>query len=285
MRWRRSGDARGRPKGRAALIESAKDGGVSKRDGEEGAAAPADEAMSAFDEDAALVDGRRRRSERSRLAIARALLDAVRDTGLPPTVDEIAQRAGVSRRSVFRHFGDMTELYATAIVLQRDDVSELFPGPELGHAPLEERIRQMAVQLGAIYERCGAMIRVFRLHRSQNELLQRRWEADIAALRHFVGSVFSDCLADYAPPDDVHVRNAISLALDPLTWETMREELGLSAPEARAVMARTLAALVGSATPDVSHSIYDEEPAAGDATRETPAAASHAAADLALRSF
>lgn len=209
-------------------------------------------------QDAALVDGRRLRSERSRLAIARALLDAVRDTGLPPTVDEIAQRAGVSRRSVFRHFGDVTELYAAAIVLQREDVAELFPGPELGQAPPTERVRQMTIQLGAIYERCGGMIRVFRLHRSQNELLQRRWEADIAALRHFVGSVFSDCLAAYAPPDDVHVRNAISLSLDPLTWETMREELGLSAPAARAVMARTLAALMGCATPDVSQSPYDD---------------------------
>lgn len=245
---------------------------MTKRDTDPGVEASAPGTTGTDDDDAALVDGRRLRSERSRLAIARALLDVVRDTGLPPTVDEIAHRAGVSRRSVFRHFGDMTELYATAIVLQREDVSELFPGPELGQAPLEERIRQMAVQLGAIYERCGAMIRVFRLHRSQNELLQRRWEADIAALRHFVGSVFSDCLADYAPPDDVHVRNAISLALDPLTWETMREELGLSAPEARAVMARTLAALVGCATPDVSHSVYDDAPVAGSPPRSSDAA-------------
>ena len=55
-------------------------------------------------------DGRRRRSEQSRSKIVDAMLDLVREGNVAPTAEEVAARAEIGLRSVFRHFSDMETL-------------------------------------------------------------------------------------------------------------------------------------------------------------------------------
>jgi anaerobic selenocysteine-containing dehydrogenase len=50
--------------------------------------------------DLSVVDGRRIRSQRSRSAVARALLDLVRETRQMPTMDAVAEAAGVGKGTV-----------------------------------------------------------------------------------------------------------------------------------------------------------------------------------------
>src|SRR5690242_15438881 len=57
------------------------------------------------------MDGRRRRSQDSRARIVAAMLDLTREGAIPPTAEQVAARAGVGLRSVFRHFQDMESLY------------------------------------------------------------------------------------------------------------------------------------------------------------------------------
>ena len=61
------------------------------------------------------LDGRQSRTARSRLAICEACLDLVQEGVLQPSADEIAQRAGLSRRSIFNHFADLAELYDAVV--------------------------------------------------------------------------------------------------------------------------------------------------------------------------
>ena len=60
-------------------------------------------------------DGRLSRTVRSRLAICEACLDLVQAGVLQPSADQIAERAGLSRRSIFNHFGDLAELYDAVV--------------------------------------------------------------------------------------------------------------------------------------------------------------------------
>ena len=57
-------------------------------------------------------DGRVRRGERSRDAIVQALFELIGAGATTPTAQQVAQRAGVGLRSVFRHFRDMESLFA-----------------------------------------------------------------------------------------------------------------------------------------------------------------------------
>jgi AcrR family transcriptional regulator len=64
-----------------------------------------------FDE----TDGRKLRSLASRERIIEALIALIDEENDPPSAENIAARAGVGLRSVFRHFGDMDSLY-TAVM-------------------------------------------------------------------------------------------------------------------------------------------------------------------------
>jgi AcrR family transcriptional regulator len=56
------------------------------------------------------TDGRRRRSERTRLAIIEAYLELLRRNSAMPTAAQLADQAGCSVRSIFERFSDLNAL-------------------------------------------------------------------------------------------------------------------------------------------------------------------------------
>ena len=62
------------------------------------------------------IDGRRASRERNRDAVVDALLDLYREGNLSPGADAVAERSGLSRRSLFRYFDDLDDLCRAAIL-------------------------------------------------------------------------------------------------------------------------------------------------------------------------
>ncbi len=58
------------------------------------------------------VDGRRVRGQENRRKIVEAMIALVSDGALSPSAQEVAARADVGLRTVFRHFDDMESLYS-----------------------------------------------------------------------------------------------------------------------------------------------------------------------------
>ena len=56
-------------------------------------------------------DGRTVRAERTREAVVTALLALLEEGELSPTAERVAERAHVSERSIFQHFGDREALF------------------------------------------------------------------------------------------------------------------------------------------------------------------------------
>jgi TetR/AcrR family transcriptional regulator, regulator of autoinduction and epiphytic fitness len=111
-----------------------------------------------IDADGRDVDGRHRRAERSRAAVVDALLSLYDDGVVRPGVAEIAARAGVSPRSVFRHFADLEGLAEAAIDRQWERVHRLFDAP-----PHEgDRDTRVAALVGQRLRLHGAIIGVAR---------------------------------------------------------------------------------------------------------------------------
>jgi TetR/AcrR family transcriptional regulator, regulator of autoinduction and epiphytic fitness len=71
----------------------------------------------------ASADGRLARGERARGAIVDALLALIDRGDLRPSAARVAERAGVSLRSVFQHFSDVESLFAAAASRQAERVS------------------------------------------------------------------------------------------------------------------------------------------------------------------
>ena len=72
------------------------------------------------------TDGRLQRSERSREAIVSAMLDLIGEGNLSPTAQQVAERADVGVRTVFRHFSEMDALFVAMNEQISHDVEDLF---------------------------------------------------------------------------------------------------------------------------------------------------------------
>jgi AcrR family transcriptional regulator len=73
-------------------------------------------------------DGRLLRSERSRHLIIEATIELIGEGILIPTAQQVAERANVGIRSVFRHFDDMDSIFETTNERVYENVKHHFTG-------------------------------------------------------------------------------------------------------------------------------------------------------------
>ena len=191
-----------------------------------------------------VVDGRRIRSQRSRSAVARALLDLVRETRQMPTMDAVADRANVSRRSVFRHFADTNELIVAATQLQREEVFARFHSRDISSLPEPELITAVAQRLGRLWEYISPVRDVARSMRAQNPVIDRMLREDEGTHRNYLNTVFSTSLNQAAEADRELFLRSMVLASSWPTWIGMRRDQQLTVVEARRVMEHTLRSLL-----------------------------------------
>lgn len=109
------------------------------------------------------TDGRTQRRTRNREAVIGALLELMREGHLEPHVAAIADRAGVSHRSVFRYFDDLSDLVRAAIDREVRDALPLAVLPDIGQGPLERRVESFVDARLRIYERTYQVGRIARL--------------------------------------------------------------------------------------------------------------------------
>jgi AcrR family transcriptional regulator len=105
------------------------------------------------------LDGRRARRGRNREAVVDALLALFREGDLSPSVATVAERSGVSLRSVFRYFDDLDEMGRIAIARHTETVRHLFPLPRIGEGTRAERIRRIADHRVTLYDAVAPIVR------------------------------------------------------------------------------------------------------------------------------
>jgi AcrR family transcriptional regulator len=109
------------------------------------------------------VDGRTLRRTRNRTAVIAALLEIIREGNLHPGASEIADRAGVSHRSIFRYFDDLDDLVRTAIDHAFAEAGPLAGIPEIGKGPLPERVAKIVDARLALYQHVDGTMQLARM--------------------------------------------------------------------------------------------------------------------------
>ncbi len=89
--------------------------------------------------------------ERARSRIIRVALVAVAASGLTATVDEVAAAAGVSRRTVFRHFPNHGELILATIVEIRRQLDEGMPRPPAPGSDVHEWLEASTITVHRLF--------------------------------------------------------------------------------------------------------------------------------------
>ncbi len=112
-------------------------------------------------------DGRSDRGVRTHEKIVLALFELIHQGNLQPRGEEIAERAGVAVRTLFRHFDDMEGLFETAqaFMSEQFEVDLVMPAFE---GTLEERALAYAQAQGTIYEEARNYL-LFYISRAKTE--------------------------------------------------------------------------------------------------------------------
>ena len=190
------------------------------------------------------ADGRTRRAARSRTAIEDALFALVGEGNLQPTMQEVAARAGVAMRSVFRHYSDMEGLFAAVDARLRVEALPLLHEPD-PTASLPERLRALVRQRTRVFERIGPYKRAADVQRWRSPYIQSSQQLLIDELRTRLRRWLPE-LAEAS----ADVQAAVELVLSLEAWDRLRTAQGLGRTRTVAVMERTAATLLGVTLPD-----------------------------------
>jgi TetR/AcrR family transcriptional regulator of autoinduction and epiphytic fitness len=188
-------------------------------------------------------DGRVLRGERNRRAVVEAMLALIEEGDPQPTAKRVAERAGVSLRSVFHHFDDVESVLAAAARLQAQRhwhvVQPVAPELKLG-----ERIAQVVAQRSTLFERIAPARRAALLVEHDSPVIGAWLEEGRAMLRRQLVATFAPELAGAGR----ELVAAIEVSASWTTWESLRRRQGLSVNAARRVLARVLTSLLEEPT-------------------------------------
>lgn len=186
--------------------------------------------------------------------IERAARRVLADKGIGATVEEVAGQAGVSIRTVFRHYGTRDHMIATALRSQLLHYSETLPRPA-DDATLESWLPELLTEV----------------HRVNADLGRAYWEmmavgytltgelGDVAAERlagrnRFVNVVTRGAwrLAGNRSRPPVWLVDLFAIHLSTFTTRELLQDFGRSIEDVASMSARVLIAAVRSASPNCS---------------------------------
>ena len=189
------------------------------------------------------IDGRRARRHRSRDLAVDALLDLLNEGVVRPTAQQVAERSGVSLRSIFRIFDDVESLNAAACARQVTRVRHLFVDVP-AEGTLDARISQVITINGRLYESIAPVRRAALRAAPESAAVQETLARARGWVRGEVERVFADELGQ-GSRDAVA---AVELALSFEAWDHLRSAQGLSPARTAATVTLLLRSLLAPAS-------------------------------------
>ena len=197
--------------------------------------------------EAAAGDGRTARRERNREAVVTALLELYREGVMMPSADEIAARAGVSARSLFRYFADVDDLAFAAVARQAEHLMPLLALDLPAEASIDDRIDAFVAARLRLLEAMGEVGRVARFRAGMQPVVAE----GLARVREIMREHVVEALGPALDGRSGDERRSVVAAADVLcSWEAhdlMRRDQGLSGEETAAAMGLALRRLLADA--------------------------------------
>ncbi len=188
--------------------------------------------------DGQAADGRRQRSQRSRQKILAAMWDLMLGGDMEPSAADIAQKAGVGLRSVFRHFEDMETIHRELLLLAEAKVAPLFMRPFKAQ-DWKNQLLELVARTVELWDPLRVPHTAAEIRRFKSKILMDDYKR--ARIKEFssIQGVLPRNLPNY---------NSLLMALDTIlcftTVRRLREDRGLSVEETKAVMTHMVEALI-----------------------------------------
>ena len=198
------------------------------------------------DGEPAETDGRRLRRALNREAVVDALLSLYDEGNLRPGTDEIAERAGISPRSLFRYFDDTDDLAGEAVTRQLSRALPLVQLDVTAETPFPDRVAALVAQRLGLFGELGRAAQVARLRAP----FQPRLAAVLASSRQFLRSQLRALFApELTAMGDDRAEWALASSDVLLSFESyqlLTSDQGFSADEAATVLTGALSTLLAT---------------------------------------
>ncbi len=169
------------------------------------------------------IDGRKLRGDKTRIALADAMLSLIEEGSPLPSSREIAERAGVSVRLVFHHFKDMDMLYLAAAGLQYEKHwKNLHQIPST--LPLEERVNSIIKQRTSIYRGVAPVRRATAALDTRSKVVKEFRQILRVSSRTQIEAIFAPETKKAKNPEEL--ADAIDLATSFEAWDSLARQLG-----------------------------------------------------------
>ena len=192
------------------------------------------------------ADGRAARSLRSRRAIVDAMRALHAEGDLRPTAPRVAERAGVSVRTVWQQFADMETLLVEANRRDFEILKSLTKriDPDL---PLPARVADFTSQRARILEQMTPTWRAARIHEPFSPELARNKAKTLAKAKIELETVFTPELGKLAGKKRQQLLDGLHAISIWSFWESLRTELLLGPEQAEELFRATFTGLLGAA--------------------------------------
>ncbi len=195
---------------------------------------------------AARPDGRRLRSERTRVLIMEAYIDLLREQPEIPTAAQIAARAGISTRLIFERFSDLAAL-SLATVDHGFATAEAQAAPRGLDGDRMARIRAHVETRAQTCERWLPLWRVVMINQARLSQLRDRLKTMREVVLARIRLMYAPELALMSDAERRDVLIILEALIDFESWGRMREHHGLSIEEARDVWTNAIDRLLPAA--------------------------------------
>lgn len=186
------------------------------------------------------LDGRRLRREQNRAAVIDALVALFDEGHYQPSAAEIAERAGLSPRSLFRYFDDVDDLNHAAIDRQLAKARPLLDVEVAADAPTADKIRVLVAARVRLHEMTAPAARASRVSAHRLGVVAAQVHGGRSYLRHQIERLFATELSGE--------RAVLLPALDALcsfeTYDLLCQEHAMSGADVEAALVAALFALL-----------------------------------------
>lgn len=194
-----------------------------------------------------IIDGRRARRDRNRLAVIDALVTLLQE-GARPSTEEIAARAGVSVSSLFRYFDSIDDLQRQMIDLHFERFGPLFELPAIGSGARDERIARFVDARLELHNAVAPAARLARARAFDQPVIADTLTRTRRMLAAQIREHFAQELDAATPAVASDAVDAIDGLTSFETWDLMTTSHGRSTRQVRRNWVRAIASVLDGAS-------------------------------------
>lgn len=198
------------------------------------------------DGETASADGRTARRDRNRDAVLDAVLDLFGEGHLFPSTPQVAERSGVSLRSVFRYYEDTEALIRAAMGRHLERIAPLFDLADPGEGPFEDRVRRFVASRLRLYGAVAPTARAGTLRAATNRTIADQLDVARERAREQLEAMFAPELRALPAAERRIAVAAADTMFQFAAVEHLHEHLGLSRSQVGEILRRSLRSVLAA---------------------------------------